>query len=97
LLENDLKNDVTILDPVKEKLRNKFENIQRSKINPEGSLMIHGGRPGKYKDNCSNCGIYGHKATVYHKRLGYRGEKGEKSEKGKGNERKFNTLFPFSC
>jgi hypothetical protein len=60
------------------KVEGKIEKIQRSKINPEGALMTDGGRPGKYKGNCFYCGIYGHKATVCHKRIKSIGKKGEK-------------------
>jgi hypothetical protein len=49
VLENDLKNDIVYLDWVKEKLRDNFEKIQRSKITPEGALMKSLGRTGKYK------------------------------------------------
>jgi hypothetical protein len=85
LLENNLENEVANLDWVKEKVRGKFEKIQRSKITPKGALMTNGYTPEKYKGNCSYFAIYGHKATECHKRPKSRGEKGERNEKRKGN------------
>jgi hypothetical protein len=46
------------------KVEGKIEKIQRSKINPEGALLISGSKPGKYNRNCSYCGIYGHKKPL---------------------------------
>jgi gag-polypeptide of LTR copia-type/Zinc knuckle len=40
LLENDLENDVATLDRVKEKLRTKFEQLQRGKSMSDNALMI---------------------------------------------------------
>jgi hypothetical protein len=97
LSDNDLENEVVNLDRVKEKIRSKFEKIQRSKVNTEGASMINGGRPGEYKGNCSYCGKYGQKANVFHKRPKSISQKGEKTERGKGNEGRFNTPLPFSC
>jgi len=68
LLENNLKNDLATLDRVKEKLREKFERIQRGKSSPEGALISRG-REGKFKGSCTYCGIYGHKASDCFKKL----------------------------
>jgi biotin synthase-like enzyme len=97
LLENNLENEVANLERVKEKLRNKFDKIQRSKINSEGALMTNEFKPGKYKGNCSYCGMYGHKANMCNKRTKVRSKKGMKNEKGSVNVGKFNTPFPFYC
>jgi hypothetical protein len=97
LLENDLENKVANLDRMKENLRNKFNKIQQSKINSEGALMTNGFEPGKYKGNCSYCGMYSHKANICNKRTKVRSKKGMKNEKGSANDGKFNTPFPFSC
>jgi hypothetical protein len=63
ILENDLDNDLISLDRVKERLRARFEKIQRTKTDQDGALMIKDMRPGKYKGLYSFCGMYGHKAA----------------------------------
>jgi hypothetical protein len=63
LLEYDLENDFASLDMVKEKLRARFEKLQRSKPIQDGALMFGGSKPGKYKGLCIFCGIYGHKLS----------------------------------
>jgi gag-polypeptide of LTR copia-type len=40
-LENDLENDVATLDRVKEKLRTKFERLQRGKSMPDNALLVN--------------------------------------------------------
>jgi hypothetical protein len=57
ILENDLDNNLASLGRVKEKLRARFEKIQKTRPNQDGALMVKDIRLGKYKGLCSFCGM----------------------------------------
>jgi hypothetical protein len=88
-LPKEYENKVELLE---NNLENEVANQDRVKEKLRSKF-----EPGKYKGNCSYCGIYGHKANKCNKRAKLRNEKSGKPEKGNGNEEKYNTPFPFSC
>ena len=83
------------MDRVKEKLRSKFEKIQRSKPIKDGALMANGARMGKFKGSCAYCGVYGHKISQCLKRQKARNDKDSEKQKCTGNMGA--RPFPFPC
>jgi DNA replicative helicase MCM subunit Mcm2 (Cdc46/Mcm family) len=77
ILENNLDNDLASLDRVKEKLRARFEKIQKTRPNQDGAFMVKDIRSGKYKGLCSFCGMYWHKAVQCRTKLKGMNEKQE--------------------
>jgi gag-polypeptide of LTR copia-type/Zinc knuckle len=73
-IQNELEDSEISLDKVKERLRMKFERLKTSSLKVEKALVSIG----KFKGNCSYCGIYGHKGKDCRKRLNLK-------KKGTGN------------
>jgi hypothetical protein len=96
ILENNLDNNLVSLDRVEEKLRARFEKIQKTRPNQDGTMMVKDMRPGKYKGLCSFCGMYGHKAAQCRNKLKGMNEKPEEERVKNPNEKK-GKFFPFSC
>jgi hypothetical protein len=94
LLENNPDNDLASLHRVKEKLRARFEKIQKTRPSQDGALMVKDMIPGKYKVLCSFCVIYGHKAAQFRKKMRGMNEKQE-GEKEKNSNDKNGKFFPF--
>jgi gag-polypeptide of LTR copia-type/Zinc knuckle len=97
LLEYDLENNFASLDRVKEKLRARFDKLQRSNPTQDDALIVGGSKPGKYKGLYTFCGIYGHKSSQCRKKPKGGGEFKEGEDKNKSSNSNFNKPFPFSC
>ena len=65
-IENELETEIAMLERVKEKLRTKFERLNKSMNENEKALVSFQ----KYKGHCSYCGKYGHMGVECRKRLG---------------------------
>jgi gag-polypeptide of LTR copia-type len=63
-IENELENNSVTLDKVRERLRTKFERLNKSLERSEKALISMG----KYKGTCNFCGNYGHKRSECRKR-----------------------------
>jgi mannose-6-phosphate isomerase-like protein (cupin superfamily) len=87
LLENDLESDTAALERVKEKLRAKFNRINRSQtllLNRSEKALIKREKGKRYKALCSHCGIYEHRGIECRRRAAnnsiVKGKKGIKSD-----------------
>jgi hypothetical protein len=93
ILENDLDNDLASLDRVKEKLRARFEKIQKTRPNEDGVLIVKDIRPGKYEGLCSFCGMCGHKTAQCRTKLIGMNEKQEGEKEKNVNDKKLKSFL----
>ena len=100
ILEIEFENGETDLQKVKERLKNRFNKLEKNKkiienekelnANEKALAMKQGGFNKQYKKQCSNCGVYGYK--------GYECPNREDQNGKKQNEREENTYrFPGRC
>ena len=84
ILETELERDEATLERVKEKLRARFEKIQKANP-PKDRALFANDQFKRYKGNCSFCGIYGHKGSECRKR-----SKGKRFENNRNGNQNFN-------
>jgi len=61
ILENELENDALYLEKLKDKLRCKFERLNKDGTKGRNEKALVSGFKTKYKGLCTNCGKYGHR------------------------------------